>query len=141
MNGVEGERGEGVQGRALDGDAQGDEGVVDCAAAVTGGGGEVGTGDFEVGEVDEFGEGGNEGGDVCGCVEERGVLFDEEVLHFPGSVLGCLVFCWSVLRILDLWFVVELLFLTSHWVYDWWQESVWAVGHVEGECLDMVTYP
>jgi hypothetical protein len=91
-------------------------------------------------EVDEFREGGDKGGDICSRVEERWVLFNEQVLHFPGSILGCLIFCWSVLRILDLWFVVELFFFASHWVHNRWQESLWAVRHVEGKCLDMATY-
>jgi hypothetical protein len=73
-----------------------------------------------VGEVDEFGKGGAESRDICGGVKEWRILLDEEVLHFPGSVLGGFVFCWTVLGGLYLGLVVELLLFSGYGVNDWW---------------------
>lgn len=60
-------------------------------------------------EVGEFREGGDESWYIRRGVEEGWVLFDEEVLHFPGSVFGGVVTCWTRL-VLNLWLVGKLLF-------------------------------
>lgn len=72
-------------------------------------------------------------------VEKRWVLFDEEVLHFPGSVFGRVVTCWSAL-VLDLWLVGEFLFCAGFGADDGWEEGGGGVGHVEGEGLDVPAY-
>jgi hypothetical protein len=75
-------------------------------------------------EVGEFREGGDEGRYIGRGVEQWWVLFNKKVLHLPRSILGCLVLCWAILRVLDLGLIVEFLLFASHGVDDWRQEGL-----------------
>lgn len=92
-------------------------------------------------KIDEFGKCRHESWDVSRGMEQRWILFDKKVLHLPRAVLGCLVFCWTILGVLYLWLVVELFLFAGCWVHNWWEEGLWAMWHVEGKGLDMATYP
>ena len=72
--------------------------------------------DLEVCEVDELREGGDKRRDIRRSVEERWVLLDEEILHLPASILGCLVFRRAILRVLNLRLVDKLLLFTGLWI-------------------------
>lgn len=141
MHGLQGKRAECGQGGALDGDAQGDEGVVYCAAAVSGRVSGAWAGDGEVCEVCEVGEGGDKSRDVCGSVEERGVLLYQQVLHFPGAVFWDFGRRGAGLGGLDLGFIEELSLCAGEGVDEGWEEGIWTMGHAEGEGLDVSSYP
>lgn len=86
---VHGEEGEGAkrgERAALDGDAEGDQRVVYDTAAIALRGFLTRAGDLEVCEVWDRGECGDERGDVRGGVEERRVLFHQQISHFPAAV-------------------------------------------------------
>lgn len=92
-------------------------------------------------EVDQFRERGAKGRDIGRGVEQWWILFDEQVLHLPAAILGCLVFGRSMLRCLNLRLVDELLLCASARVNDGWQTGLWAMWHVEGKGLDVTAYP
>lgn len=92
-------------------------------------------------KVNEFGKGSAKSRNVGSSMEQRRVLLDEQILHLPAAVLGCLVLGWTTLRDLDLRLVEELLLCASQWVDNGWQASFWAMGHVKGKGLDMATNP
>ena len=141
MDGVHRQRSQAVQWRTFDSNADGDERIIDGCPAVSNLVVRARARDLEVSEIDELGESRDEGGNVCRCVEQRRVLLHEKVLHLPASVLWCLVFRGAVLGVLDLGFVYELKFGSGLWVNDWRQEGLGGVRHVEGEGLDVASYP
>lgn len=141
VDGVHGQRSQAVQWRTFDGNTDRNERIIDDCPAVSNLVVGSRTRDLQVSEVDELGEGGDEGGNVCRCVEQRRVLLDEKILHLPASVLWCLVFRGAVLGVLDLGLVHELKFSSGLWVDDGRQKGLWSVRHVEGEGLDVASYP
>lgn len=141
MDWMHGEGGQTVQWCTLDCDPDGDERVIDHGSALSDLIVRAGARDLQVGEVDEFGEGRNEGRNVCRCVEKRRILFNQKILHLPAPVLWCLVFRRAVLRILYLRLVDKLHLCPGLWVNDRWQEGLGSVRHVESERLDVASYP
>ena len=94
-----------------------------------------------MGEIDELGKGRYKRRDVGRSMEERGVLLDEEVGHFPRAILCRLFSSCGVMRRLQLRLVEKLLLFTRLRVNDGWEEGIWSVGHMEGKRLNMATYP
>lgn len=64
-------------------------------------------------EVNEFGKGSAKGRNVSSRMKQGRVLLDEQILHLPGAVLGCLVLGWTTLRDLNLRLIEELLLCAS----------------------------
>lgn len=94
-----------------------------------------------MGKVDELRECGNKRRDVCRRMEQRWILFYKKILHFPATVFRRLVFCWAILRVLDLGLIFEVQLGSILWVDDWRQEGFGSVRHVEGKGLDVASYP
>lgn len=91
VDGVQGERAETEQRGAFNGNAQRDERVVHDGATVARGVLVSRARNFEMGEVHELGEGGHKGWNIGRSVEEGGILLDEKVRQFRGTVLGKLL--------------------------------------------------
>lgn len=138
VDGGEGEGGEDGEGAALDGDADGDEGVVDDAATVAVRRFLARTGDTEVLEVGYGGEGADEGGDVGGGVEEGRVLLHQHVRHLPAAVGRAAEARAGIAGAGAGGFVHKGEFFARDRVQQRRQKRLRAVGHVEVEGAHVV---
>lgn len=86
-------------------------------------------------EVGNGGEGANEGWDIGSGVEQRGILLDEQVGHFPAPVRGPAEARGRVARGLDVRLIDEGLFFTSDGIEEGGQKGLGAVGEGEGQGL------
>lgn len=115
---MEGESTKAVDGSTLYGNAQRDESIVHHCAAMARSIVVAGTGDLEVGQIDQLRECGNEGWDIGRGMEQRGILCDEQVGHLQGTIFWYFFSSVNMLGSLELRLVQELFLLAGLRIND-----------------------
>lgn len=81
-------------------------------------------------------EGADEGGNISCGMEQRRILANEHIGHFPGAIFRLI----ALFRCVNLGNVVEAKLLSGARVQQWREEAVGRVRYIEGQFLDMSSH-